>query len=162
MGFLDALTTDAYPRDSQGRRIFAPYGGRGKVYILPTERADQLVQFQRLSLPLYLVSLLIAGIAWGPWALLVVGLLWIVGFFAQLRFVTRGLEEASERPSLPREERVRRSMQAMGQPTMLAICLAGAASAIAGCWLLLQDQRSVAAWFITLYGALVAALYGRQ
>ena len=108
MGFLDALTADAYPRDSQGRRVFEPFGQRGKAYILPPERAARLSLLLRRLLQLYVVALLVAGITFGPWAVAAVGLLSIAGGFAGLAYSTRGLEESAERPTLTREERVGR------------------------------------------------------
>src|SRR3954452_15178494 len=105
MGFLDALTADAYPRDSQGRRIYAPFGQRGKAYILPAERAAQLAVLQRRTFQLYIVALLAAALLFGPWALAMVGLLSIAGIFAGFAYTTRGLEESAERPTLSREER---------------------------------------------------------
>jgi hypothetical protein len=162
MGFLDALTADAYPRDSQGRRVFAPFGQKGRAYILPPERAARLAYFQRRLFQVYVVALLVAGLAFEPWALATVGLLSIAGIFMGLAYSTRGLEESSERPTLTREERVSRGLRAMGRPTMVALCLGGLTSAAVGASLLLRGERSVAVWFITLYGLLVAVLYGRQ
>jgi hypothetical protein len=92
----------------------------------------------------------------------VVGLLSMAGFVAGLAHATRGLEESAERPTLAREERVRRGLRAMGRPTMFALCLGGATAAAVGTSLLLRGERGVAVWFITLYGVLVAILYGRQ
>jgi hypothetical protein len=161
MGFLEALTADAYPRDSQGRRVYEPFGRRGKAYILPPERAVHLALLQRRVFQLY-VALLVAGLIFGPWALAAIGLLSIAGVFAGFAYTTRGLEESAERPTLAREERVRRGLDAMGRPTMYALCLGGATSAAVGASLLLRGERTVAVWFITLYGVLVAILYGRQ
>lgn len=162
MGFLDALTADAYARDSQGRRIFAPYGRRGRAYVLPDARTHELARFQRRWFQLYIVALLAAGAAVGPWAVLAVGGAWILVYVVGLRYVARGLEEASERPILPRDERVRRGMRVMGRPTMIAICASGAGSAIFGASLLLRNGRNLGAWFIMIYGVLVTILYTRQ
>ena len=162
MGFLDALPADAYPRDSLGRIVIAPYGRRGKAFIVPPERAIQIRRFQRQYFLAYFVALVIAGLTFGPWALWVVAALWMVGFFAGIAYVTHGLEEASERPTLSREERVNRTVQAMGRPTMYVICVGGASFALGGGWLLQRGQRSIAIWFITMYGLLVAALYASK
>jgi membrane protein implicated in regulation of membrane protease activity len=162
MGFLDALTADAYPRDSQGRRVFAPYGLRGKAYILPPERAAQIAQVQRRVFLSYFVALLFAGVAIGPWAVVGVGVVSIAGVVVGVAYATRGLEQSQERPSISRDERVNQGLRAMGRPTMFAICFGGAAFAVAGISLLLRGERNVAVWFITLYGALVAVLYGRR
>jgi len=162
MGFFDALTADAYPRDSHGRRVFAPYGRRRKAYVLPDERAEQLRRFHRRGFQGYFVALLGAALAFGPWAVLAVGVFWMTGLLVGLHIMTRGLEEATERPVLPRDERVRRGMRAMGRPTMYFICLAGAGSATVGAAFLVRGERSVSLWFITLYGAAVAILYARQ
>ena len=162
MGFLDALTADQYPRDSQGRRIFAPYGRRGKAYILPPERAAQYARLQRRFFLAFFVVLVIAVVAFGPWAVLAVGLLWIAWVFVGIAHVTRGLEESTERPSLSSEQRRDRRFRAMGRPTMYAFFLGGTAVAVVGAVLLLRGERGVSVWFITLYGALVAILYARQ
>jgi hypothetical protein len=163
MGFLDALTADAYPQDSMGRRVFAPYGLRGKAYILPPERAALLARMYRRGFKLYVAALLLAGWVLGPWSVVVVGLLGVAGVFGANAYAVRGLEVSREHPpALPREERVARAMLAMGRPTMLALCLGGAAFAVAGASLLLRGQRSVAVWFLTFYGALVSLLYARK
>jgi len=162
MGFLDALAADAYPRDSQGRRVYAPYGQRGKAFILPPEQAERLTRFTRRYFQLYFAAVLISGVAFGPWAVVTVGILWIAGYILGIAYMTRGLESATDRPSLPRDERVRRGMSAMGRPTMCAICLGGAALAMGGAWLLLRGDRNLAVWFLTAYGALVSLLYAYQ
>jgi uncharacterized membrane protein len=162
MGFLDALTADAYPRDSQGRRVWAPYGARGKAYILPTERAERRAGSLRLWFRLFFVALLVGAIAAGPWGIWLVAVIGIIGGFVEPSVASRGLEESTERPTLSRDERVRRSMHAMGRSTMVAICLGGAASAVAGMWLLIRGERSIAVWFITTYGGVIAGLYARQ
>jgi hypothetical protein len=159
MGFLDALTADAFPLDSQGRRVLTPYGARGKAFILPPERVGPLTQFQRRFFQAYVVALLVGGLAVGPWAILVVSALWMAGFFVGITRFTRGLEETSERPTRAREERVGIFVRAMGRPTMYVVCLAGAASAVGGAWLIGRGQQGPAIWFLTLYGLVIAILY---
>jgi membrane protein implicated in regulation of membrane protease activity len=161
MSFLDALTADAYPRDSQGRRVIAPYGRRGKAFVLPPERATEIALVQRRAYRLY-VAALIAGGFIAPWAVLVVAVLTMVCVPLGFAYVTHGLEESTERPDHSREERVKRGLQAMGRPTMLVLCLGGAAMAIGAASLLLRGERSAAVWFLTIYGAIVAALYARR
>lgn len=158
MGFLDALTADAWPRDTLGRRVFAPFGMRGRAYILPAERATQLARRQRR----YFVALFLAmgaALFVGPWGILTVAMLGIGGFLVLLSVSTNGLEESTERPTMPRAEAVDRAMHAMGRPTMWAICLAGAATCTSGTWWLLRGERGVAIWFLTIYGAVVCLLY---
>jgi hypothetical protein len=160
MGFLDALTADAFPLDSQGRRVLTPYGTRGKAFILPPERVGPLAKFQRRFLQAYLVALLVGGLAAGPWGIVLVGALWMAGCFVGITRFTRDLEESSERPTRGREERVGIAARAMGRPTMYVVCLAGAASAAWGGWLIGRGQRGLAIWFLTLYGLVIAILYG--
>jgi hypothetical protein len=163
MGFLDSLTADAYPRDSMGRRVFTPYGRRGNAYILPPERAALLARLYRRGFQFYVAALVLAGFVLGPWSVVMVGLLGVAGVLGSNAYAIRGLEVSAERPpALAREERVARAMSAMGRPTMLALCLGGAAFAVGGASLLLRGERSVAVWFLTLYGALVSILYARK
>jgi hypothetical protein len=159
MGFFDALTADAFPRDSQGRSVLAPYGRRGKAFILPTERAPQLARIQRRFFVSFLIALVGAAIMVGPRGILAVGVLWILGFVVGISYFTGGLEESAERPTMPRAQAVDRAMRAMGRRTMWALCLAGAASAAVGVWLLLRGEHGLAIWFIAVYSTVVSVLY---
>lgn len=163
MGFLDSLTADAYPRDSMGRRVFTPYGRRGNAYILPPERAALLARIYRRGFQFYVAALLLAGFGLGPWGVVVVCLLGVAGLLGGNAYAVRGLGVSAERPpALTREERAARAISAMGRPTMLALCVGGAAFAVGGASLLLRGERGVAIWFLTLYGAFVSILYARK
>jgi len=162
MGYLDALTADAYPRDSLGRRIFEPYGRRGKAYILPDERAAQIARGTRRFFPSCFVALLVAAFVWGPRGIVTVFLLGVAAIVVGTSYATRGLKLSSERPTLSLAERRKIGLAAMGLPTMYTICLVGAAMAIAGASLLIKGERNFAAWFFTFYGALMCVLYGRR
>jgi hypothetical protein len=160
MGFLDALSADTYPRDSRGRRVFEPYGRRGKAYILPDERADQIARFARRFFPWYFVALFAAAFGLGPWGVAAVFLLLIAAMVVATEYATRGLELSSERPAMSVGERRKIGLAAMGRPTMYAICLGAAAVTVVGASLLFRGERNFGVWFLTFYGALICVLYG--
>ena len=161
MSFLDALTADAWPRDTEGRRVLAPYGTRGKAFILPEDRALQLARIQRRYFSGFFLALAAAFIL-GPWGILAVSALGIAGILVGTALFTRGLQESSERPTMPRAQAVDRAMRAMGRPTMVAFSLAGAAASAAGVWWLLRGERGLAIWFLTFYGSIVCLLYASK
>jgi hypothetical protein len=162
MGLLDAITADVFPRDSQGRIVLAPYGRRGKAFILPAEWLPVIRRLQRRYFQALFVAVPVATLLAGPWGSFAVFVLWTVGQLIGIAYVTKGLEESIERPTVSRSVAVDHWMRAMGRPTMWAICVAGALTAGGGAWLLSHGQRGIASWFLALYGTLVCLLYASK
>jgi len=159
VSYLDAFTANTFRTDAQGRLVFAPYGKRGKAYLVPEASARALNRFLRGYFALMMVALGAAVLlARHPAVIALVAAAWLAGYFAKLAHFTRGLPTVPEVPDLEREEAIRRVARAMGQRTIAAIC-AGSALLAFLCGSLAVKAPGIALYFLTAYFAFVALLY---
>ena len=162
MTYLDALTANTYRTDSQGRRVLVPFGRWGKAYLVPAERAEELVRFQRRYLVVVTVGIVISIFVFHPlitwWVVLPLSFL---GLVAKYWHFTRELEVTIEVPPRNRENARDQALRAMGSRTVAAVCIGATLLALICALLLARRVQSNALWVLMLYFLFIAALYAR-
>src|SRR4051794_30068525 len=143
MGYFDGYTANLFRLDGQQRRVIAPWGNRGPVYLVPTEvEAERIVGAVRrayqVMLPLVIGSVIVLGWRWTVG----LGLVWLVGFYVTLHRVTRGLPRSEERardlPKVSRSEMQGRMAAALGRRWLVALLVVSLLFLLVGIWSLVS------------------------
>jgi hypothetical protein len=161
LGYLDAFAASAILKDSQGRMVFVVSRRRAKAYIVTPDAVKRLRQMIRGWFGLAMAAMVVSAIAFGiPMMVAVAGVL-LLCYYAGLAYFTRGLELASEIPSVTRAEAVQKNMRAMGRGTIGFVAACGALFALLGVIVAVSGRGSWA-WLLVAYGAAICVLYTRQ
>ena len=99
MSFLEDLIAKAFRKDSRGRLTLAPYGPRGKVYVVPPDRVKKYTRFMSRFYASLAGAIVLGALIFGTRVLVGVIIPAFVGFsFIYMRRFTRDLEVGTDVP----------------------------------------------------------------
>jgi len=104
MGFFEAIAASSFTTDSEGRRLFFPWGVLGKGYLIPTDAEYQhlrvtLIRTYQILIPTT-VLLIVLLQRWMPWPPLVLLLPFCLGYPVWVRRVTARWSQSAEHLSI--------------------------------------------------------------
>ena len=163
MGTFDQIVANYFGTDAQGRRIYAPKGRRGKAFVVPDDRAEQIASSLKRAFQVLIFGIaLAAGLLWGSLLLLAVAILLLNFIISGIRRV-KGLEEVQGEWSLgPKRERSSRGAQAIGKNGLRGFLLISAIALIVSVSELMLDATSVSAWTVLILSAAGVAVFTAQ
>jgi hypothetical protein len=104
MGYFEAIAASSFATDSQGRRLFYPWGVLGKGYVIPTDDdyrrlQTTLVRTYQILIPTMILLIVLAH-RWMPLVPFGPVLLFLFSYPIWVRRVTSGWSRSAERISL--------------------------------------------------------------
>ena len=164
MGYFDAFTVNLFRVDRDGRRVIAPFGALGRVYLVPSDDDAARIRAGVQRLYQILLGAIIASQLLGGWRWsLIAGLVALAGFYGGMHVLTRRLPMAGvavkELTPVSRGEMQARYARALGRRWLIAGVGIAALFVGVGIWLGVRtgDARMwLTAGFFALCGAVSA------
>lgn len=154
MGYFEALAASSFTADSEGRRIFFPWGVLGKGYVIPTEdeyerlRATLVRTYQVLFPATVLLAVLFRS--WMPWVLFALPSLFVLGYPIWVRRATSGWNQSAQRLSL--RQSIANQAQHHSRPFLWFLFIGGLVFVAGGLWLIAVHRWYVGIASISLFG----------
>ena len=154
MGLFDGVTANLFRQDSAGRRVYAPFGKLGGVYLVPNDFvAARIAGVWRRFYQITIGCIIVAGIAfgwrWQAWLLVPIA---IAASLVVAQLLTRGLERTAATPSdlqpVTRAQAVTRYAQAVGKRLLWTLLGSSLLLTGAGVWMI-TTGAGTEAWLAT-------------
>lgn len=151
MGLFDGVTANLFREDSAGRRVYAPFGKWGGVYLVPDASvAARIATVWRRFYQIMLVSIIGVGIAfgwsWQAWSLVPIA---VAASLVVAQLQTKGLERitasASDLQPVTRAQAVTRYAKAVGKPLLWTLLGSSLLLTAAGIWMI-TTGAGIMAW----------------
>jgi hypothetical protein len=116
----------------------------------------------RLWFATMMVATVVSVVAFGIKVMVMVGAALLLIYYVGLAYFTRGLEVASEIPTITRAQAVENTMRVMGRRTIAWVSAAGALIALMGILVIVGGRGTAWVWIVVGYGLLISVLYARK
>ena len=148
MGYWDAMTSNLFGEDNEGRRLYSPNGKLGKTYLVPDDRAQKIEKTIRRSFQLMIASIIVAQSVKGWQWTLGVGVVMLINHAIQSNRHLEGLEVVSNDSirKTTAAERVTKGSRKMGVPMLLLMFFSSLMFVAAGVFILSKGEDPMAAW----------------
>jgi hypothetical protein len=153
MGFFDGPTEAAVRLDSEGRRLFSPFGRFGKTYVLPATREAHLRRFFKFYYGAFLALIVISlNMIPASYCFAFLVPLAIVGAYLKYWHFARTLTVTTAVPADSRREQQRRMVGAIGRPALLFTLIGSLGFVAAGLWFIRLGQLTTGLTTCTFFG----------
>jgi hypothetical protein len=159
MSAFDGVIAIALRRDGDGSVTFAPFGARGKCYIVPPEREQHLRRFFRVFFVAMVIAVVVSVWFVGLWSVVILVPVFLSLLFLKYWHFTRALAVAVSAPApLSRSESLSVYTQAIGRRKIWFCIGVTILFSIAGVWMVI-DKGDAESYFVTavsLFGFIVS------
>ena len=148
MGYWDAMTSNLFGEDNDGRRTYSPNGKRGKTYLVPDDRAAKIEKTLRRSFQLMIGTIFVGQVTMGWPGALGAGVVMFIFYMVQANRHLEGLEVVSNDSirKTTAAERMEKGSRQMGVPMLLLMLFFSLLFVVGGVFLLSKGEEPLAAW----------------